>query len=361
MKKKICFISQFPPPIHGLSKAVDTLYNSYLKDIYEFEKVNITDNKKFLSNLIKIKKSNADLFYFTLSQTKGGNIRDLIIMKILESKNKKCIVHLHGGYYRKLIEDDCNKIQRKLNYKAISRLEEVIVLGKSLRYIFEGMIDNKKISVVPNCVDDKFLISDEEFKEKLENIKIKKILNVLYLSNFIESKGYKEVLYIAKLAKEKNINYLKFNFAGKFFNEKDKEWFMKFIKDNKLQDIVEYKGIVLGEQKLHLLKESDVFMLLTRYPKEGQPISIIEAMGNGIVVITTRHAGIPDLVSNDENGYLTEYKNYKKIYKLLLTIEQNKNIHASMILNNRQKVLSMLTEEKYLNNVEKIFNNVLNL
>lgn len=28
--KKICFIAQFPPPMHGLSKAVETLYNSNL-------------------------------------------------------------------------------------------------------------------------------------------------------------------------------------------------------------------------------------------------------------------------------------------------------------------------------------------
>ena len=28
MKKKIAIIGQFPPPMHGLSKALDTLYNS---------------------------------------------------------------------------------------------------------------------------------------------------------------------------------------------------------------------------------------------------------------------------------------------------------------------------------------------
>ena len=62
MNKKICFIAQFPPPIHGLSKAVDTLYNSELKEEFEFEKVDITNNKKFIKNLIKIFKSKADLF-----------------------------------------------------------------------------------------------------------------------------------------------------------------------------------------------------------------------------------------------------------------------------------------------------------
>ena len=56
MNKKICFIAQFPPPIHGLSKAVDTLYNSELKEEFEFEKVDITNNKKFIKLLKAINK-----------------------------------------------------------------------------------------------------------------------------------------------------------------------------------------------------------------------------------------------------------------------------------------------------------------
>ena len=56
--KKICFIAQFPPPMHGLSKAVETLYNSNLnfeidsQGEFEFEKVDITNNKNFIKNLI---------------------------------------------------------------------------------------------------------------------------------------------------------------------------------------------------------------------------------------------------------------------------------------------------------------------
>ena len=71
--KKICFIAQFPPPMHGLSKAVDTLYNSELRKEFEFEKVDLTNNKRFLGNILKISRSKADLFYFTISQTKQGN------------------------------------------------------------------------------------------------------------------------------------------------------------------------------------------------------------------------------------------------------------------------------------------------
>ena len=40
---------------------------------------------------------------------------------------------------------------------------------------------------------------------------------------------------------------------------------------------------------------------------EGQPISILEAMGFGNVIITTKHAGIPDICS-DKNAVFVEKK-----------------------------------------------------
>ena len=55
--KRICLIGQFPPPIHGLSKALETIVQSdYLKDKYELNCVDIKDNKRFISNLRKIEK-----------------------------------------------------------------------------------------------------------------------------------------------------------------------------------------------------------------------------------------------------------------------------------------------------------------
>ena len=34
--KKIGIIGQFPLPLHGLSKALDTLYNSYLNTVFDY-------------------------------------------------------------------------------------------------------------------------------------------------------------------------------------------------------------------------------------------------------------------------------------------------------------------------------------
>ena len=163
MKKSICFVAQFPPPIHGLSKAVDTLYNSEIKETYNLNQIDITNNKKFLSTIIKLIKDKSDVYYFTISQSKAGNLRDLILMKIMTMKKRKIILHLHGGYYRTML-DKCSSIQKKLNMKLLSKTSASIALGNSLRYIFEDIVDDKDIYVVPNCIDDEFYISNDEFK-----------------------------------------------------------------------------------------------------------------------------------------------------------------------------------------------------
>ena len=247
-KKEICFIAQFPPPMHGLSKAVETLYNSELNVAlnpdgeFEFEKVDITNNKDFIKNLLKISKSKADLFYFTISQTKGGNLRDLVIFKLLELQHKKCLIHLHGGYYRQLVDNDMAGWQRKVNYKAIKKLAGAIVLSKSLKKIFEGMIDDDKIFVVENCVDDQYLLTNQEIEEKLAALENKKVLHALWLSNLIRSKGYPFVLEMEKTEKERvdagGEKRFHFDFAGKFFEDSEKEYFDSYVKENKLEGYI---------------------------------------------------------------------------------------------------------------------------
>ena len=358
-KKKICFIAQFPPPMHGLSKAVETLYNSDLLKELDLEKVNITNNNKFLKNLKIIAGSKADLFYFTISQTKGGNLRDLVIIKLLQLRHKKCLIHLHGGYYRTLVDKDMSFLQRKINYNTISKVDGAIVLGPSLRWIFEGMIPDEKIYTIANCVDDRYLMSDEEFHSKTDSLENSPVKHVLYLSNFIRSKGYREVLEMARLEKERvdagGKQVFLFDFAGKFFDKVEEKYFNDYIKANRLEDYITYHGVVDGDRKQDLLIQCNFFVLLTRYPNEGQPISILEAMGNGTVIVTTNHAGIPDIVKNGINGIVisADKCNVADCYKSMLDISDERM--KEIITENRNIVFTSFREKTYTENMKKIF------
>ena len=353
-KKKICFIAQFPPPMHGLSKAVETLYNSELSQEFDFEKIDITDNKKIVQNLAAIKKSDADLFYFTISQTKGGNLRDLAIFKAIG--DRRCLIHLHGGYYRTLVDKEMLGWQRKANYKAVEKLSGAIVLGTSLKWIFEGMLPAEKIFTVSNCVDDEYLMMDEEFEEKVRTLPERKVKHVLYLSNFIKSKGYPKVLEMAKLEKERGgEERFHFDFAGKFFEKEEEDFFWNYVKENGLEDFITYHGVVGGDKKRELLRLCDVFVLLTTYPNEGQPISILEAMGNGMVVVTTNHAGIPDLI-DDTNGLIYDPTNVStsSILKDISILNE-----TSIINRARDKVMKEYLQDYYIKAMKIVWGGVL--
>lgn len=238
--------------------------------------------------------------------------------------------------------------QRKANYKAIKKLSGEIVLSNSLKKILEGMIDDDKIFVVENCVDDQYLLTNQEIVEKLKSLENEKVLHVLWLSNFIRSKGYLLVLEVAKAEKERVDAGLEkrflFDFAGKFFEDSERDYFESYTKENGLEEYVTYHGIVGGEQKRALLKKCYIFTLPTRYPNEGQPISILEAMGNGMFIITTDHDGIPDIVENGVNGIVM--KNKENAYSKVASFKANKL--KTVCKRNREYCKEMYTEKRYL-------------
>ena len=93
----------------------------------------------------------------------------------------------------------------------------------------------------------------------------------------------------------------------------------------------------------------------TRYPNEGQPISILEAMGNGMFIITTDHAGIPDIVKDGVNGIVIfNEQNKKMIYKEMLYISVT-DLKA-ICNNNRIICQSHFSEKNYLGKMKEIYN-----
>jgi len=51
-----------------------------------------------------------------------------------------------------------------------------------------------------------------------------------------------------------------------------------------------------------ILSKADIFVLPSNY--EGFPISIIEAMGTGLLIIASEVGGIPDMITDKYNGIL---------------------------------------------------------
>ena len=68
-----------------------------------------------------------------------------------------------------------------------------------------------------------------------------------------------------------------------------------------------FPGWVRGETKDKLLREADVFFLPSY--NEGMPMSVLDAMGYGLPVVSTNVGGISKIVHDGENGYCCEAGN----------------------------------------------------
>ena len=379
VQKKLLLIGQFPPPYHGTSIALDTIRSSEIINKYycitqintnrpdlptdvEIGKIRwykITQDIYHIFSLFnKLLTEKPCLVYITIAQTKWGYLRDGIFIVVSRLFKKKCIVHLHGGYFRLLYNNSWKLFQCWVKF-TLRQVDVAIVLTESLRSIFAGLVDDNRIKVVINCIDDYLFPTSTEIEEKVDRIKKRsgKLLKVLFLSNLLKSKGYMDVLKAAILLKQKGIS-AQFLFAGNWPNAKEQSEAINFIKKNNL-DNVEFLGFVKEKEKKQLLLDSDIFILPTYY-YEGLPISILEAMATGLPIITTRHGGIPGIIEEGINGFFVPPGNPEMIAETIEKLYFHPYLQAKIAEENIKKALNNFKKEHYEKSLLEIFNKVLN-
>lgn len=74
-----------------------------------------------------------------------------------------------------------------------------------------------------------------------------------------------------------------------------------------IEDKVAFTGLLVKQDWLNLGTEHSFFINTTNI--DNAPVSVVEAMALGLVVVSTNAGGIPYLVSNNENGFLVETGN----------------------------------------------------
>ena len=122
---------------------------------------------------------------------------------------------------------------------------------------------------------------------------------VLFLGELGKRKGCYDIPAVIAQVK-KSIPAVRFVLAGAG-SEVDEKAIKKLIDEKGVSDNVEFPGWVRGDTKDKLLREADVFFLPSY--NEGMPMSVLDAMGYGLPVVSTNVGGIPKIVHDGENGY----------------------------------------------------------
>ena len=125
----------------------------------------------------------------------------------------------------------------------------------------------------------------------------------------------------------KDIPDVKFILAGAG-SAQEETAIKQLIKEKGIEQNVEFPGWVRGNQKDKLLRESDVFFLPSY--NEGMPMSILDAMGYGLPIVSTTVGGIPKIVHDGENGFCFEPGNVMEMGKAIENLLENKRVEASI-------------------------------
>ena len=353
---KILIIGSFPPPISGVSLAnkviadglknsqkwkVDIINSEYSNNIVA-EHGNISFKKLYFlkTYLYLYKVFFSKIIYITIGQSFFGVIKYAPFIALSKILRKKLVFHLHGGHL--LNEYNLLKgIKRKMFYFFVSKMDYGIVLSKSLRENFTSFTNSSQIFELPNFYESNLSMTQQE----ILNLKNYDEIKIIFLSNLIEEKGINLLLEAIKKLYEKGI-HIKIKIAGNCIINNDlTNYFGKYG--------IEYVGVVNGKAKKDFLLWGNVFCLPTFYKMEGQPISIIEAMATGNLIITTKHAGIQDICNSDNALFCKK----NDVTDLLTTIEYLSNNIAeikSKGLYNYTYAKDLFSEDNFIDNANKI-------
>lgn len=153
-------------------------------------------------------------------------------------------------------------------------------------------------------------------KENLENRQEKKEdnsrLNILSIGVLCEHKNQLEILkFILKCKKnEKNVAL---KILGNYQNEYGDKC-RKYVEENNLEDRVEFIGFVLNVEDYFM--QADLFILSSLV--ESYPGVIVESMANKVPILSTPVAGVPELLHDGNNGFLTDGYGAENIYHAFL-------------------------------------------
>ncbi len=299
----VAMIAAFPPPISGQSLAAKLLYDG-LKADGDFETIAFDisqpiDGAPIAERVLKLCRVAFSLarccaarrrlvVYLQLGHGVKALCRDLVFMTIAAATRHPCVAHVHGSGLRKALESMPVAV-KQIEKLAIGRLNAAIVLSDHLREMFFGILDENRIIAIDNGIDPNFIRLAEADPDKPASDEIR----ILFLSNFIAQKGLFTLLEAAKIAQKAHKNY-RFELVGAPEKtaqtpENDAE---RFVRENRLRNTV-ISPIATGVKKHEAYKNADIFALPSQY--EGQPLCIIEALFEGLPVITTRAGGIPDI------------------------------------------------------------------
>ena len=126
----------------------------------------------------------------------------------------------------------------------------------------------------------------------------------------------------------------------------------ELVKELSLTKHVFFPGVLKHEMVAGFMQKSLVFVqhsiTASTGDSEGSPVVIMEASAASLPVISTFHAGIPDIIEDGVTGILVPEKDIDKMAEAMLTIISDKELAGRMGKAGRERIKSHFTMDRYI-------------
>ena len=292
-------------------------------------------NRKLAGQYIQ----NVSTVYMTPKLSFLGFLSCITYFKMCLKYQVPYTLHFHGRAFQQNYKK--YRLLRPFIQKYVKLAAYNIALTDSLKKEIQSLgIDGKWVTV-GNYAEDFMMLTEDEIADK-KQIYTRKPVKISYLSNVIESKGIFELMEAVS-----NDERFTLHIAGHVFPDERKRFDQLLESSNNIQ----YLGFVSGDDKREMLKSSMVFALPTEYPTEAQPISVIEALCMGCIIIATTHIGIMDTLGDSYPKALFIKKDTQNIKERLIELHNTQGETGMYVLNNIKDYQLKFSAYKYADGI----------
>ncbi len=227
--------------------------------------------------------------------------------------------------------DFMTELRRKIQRWVAKRAEKIIVPSEYLKkIILQWGVGDIKIQIIYNAAQQQ--VKQEQFLSTNKDY-------LLSVGRLVPWKGFETLIEtMTELPAE-----MKLMIIGSGPQEEN----LKFkVRSLKLEERIKIMGQVPHEELSNYFAKARIFVLNTGY--EGLSHIVLEAMAQGVPVITTNIGGNPELIKNGENGISVEYNNRSQLKEAILKLWFDQNLQQKFIQNSF-KALEKFTLERMIN------------
>lgn len=361
-KTKILVCGVLPPPNFGHSMMYKMLMESEFVQAYDITFLELKfwsyakHKRVTFDKILKMVKYWFQLVYlmlikrpryvlFNMSFDKMPFLKDYLFCVTANFLGSRVVLHDMGQYLPELLTI-APKWMKALVLDLLKKTHAIIVMGEKVKQEYAPYFDANRILVVPGVVEDTAHLPSGESREERK-------INVLYFSYLSTTKGVWTALKAMPLVVAQNRD-VSFIFAGPIESEELKTKMYDFIKGHRLEERFTYAGYVEDVfKRTAFFRGTDIFIFPTLRDVFG--LVLLHAMAEGKPVIASREGTIPEIITDDVQGYLFDKGNEAQLAEKVLFLAEHPLKRLAMGQNSRQKYVSTYTPAVYGKKMVDVF------